>query len=285
MASTKQMQERAKQKKMSAKIGKLNSIRNQNDEAIAIALIPYIKQMSEDSREKIAQSNVRYQERFGKRNPLNFKPLSLEETVPYMAMFKLEYENVIMPDFTDKKVHKEFSDHTQSLGIYAGKTLVGFVKFNMLTATRILDNGLSVEYPMAMIDVVHVFKEYRNYGIATKVYQTVMDNSGFGEEFLRSHTCQAVNIQSKRVVDKASYWLSIGLGRVQPHPQHDDMLYLKTGYESTTTSRSITPFLSVKAMVMYKNDPLRSIGFEDMARKLSNSGIGVMLLSAMEDME
>ena len=281
MASTKQMQERAKQKKLSAKISKLNSVKDQNDETILQALVPYMKQMSDNSKAKISQSFERYQKRFGKRNPLNFKPMTLEETVPYMALFKMEYENVIIPDFTDKEVHKTFSDHTQSLGIYAGKTLVGFVKFNLLTATRVLDSGLSVDCPMSMIDVVHVFKEYRNYGIATKVYQTVMDNSGFAEEFLRYHTCQAVNIQSKRVVDKASYWLTIGLGRVQPHPQHDDMLYLKTGYESTIASRSITPFLSIPAMLMYKNDPRRKIDFDTMSRAIKNSEIGGLIEKAL----
>ena len=283
MASTKQMQQRAKQRKLSNKISKLNSIKEQNDEAIAVVLAPYIKQMAEETKLKISQSNVRYQERFGKRNPLNFKPMSLEETVPYMAMFKMEYENVLMPDFTDKKVHKEFSDHTQSLGIYAGETLVGFVKFNLLTATQVLENGLSVDTDISMIDVIHVFKEYRSYGIATKVYQISMDNEGFGEKFLRGHTPCAVNIQSQRVVQNASYWLCIGLGRVQQHPVHDDMVYLKTGYKSTSVSRSITPFVSIPAMLLYKNDPMRKIDFETMSHKLANSEFGEMLALAINE--
>jgi hypothetical protein len=208
--------------------------------------------------------------------------MSLEETVPHMAMFKMDYENVTIPDFNNKEVHKTYSDHTQSLGIYAGKTLVGFVKFNLITATRVLDSGLSVDYPMSMIDVVHVSREYRNYGIATKVYQTVMDNSGFADEFLRNHTCQAVNIQAKRVIDKASYWLCIGLGRVQQHPKYDDMVYLKTGYESTNLSKSITPFLTMPALSMYRNDPKRKIDFDNMAKKLSNSELGSMLNTLIE---
>ena len=281
MASTKQMQARARQQKLLLKQSKLNNEREQNDTHIMNTLTPYIKKMAENTKQKINQSYKRYQERFGKRCPINFQTMSLEETVPYMAMFKMEYVDVQMPDITDKKVHKEFSDHTQSLGIYAGETLVGFVKFNLLEATRNIE-GKNVDYKLAMIDVIHIFKEYRNYGIASHVYETVMDNENLGEALLRGHTPQAVNIQAQRVIKNPAYWIHMGLGRMQKHPVHADMVYLKTGYQTTTSSRSITPLLTFLALDLYRDDDNRRVDTTLMAMWLANSAFGEVVSDVLE---
>ena len=249
MASTKQMQSRAKAQKRVAKLF-------QKTQALVENLTPYVERIVEMSKGKISQSHKRYQDRFGKRYPLTYKALTLEQWRIHSIKFDQEYSGGVKDlDFSDRKVYEQMCKVVRPIGLYIGDTMVGMLKLDI----RSVVNKELGSHKATMLDVIHVFSEYTGYGIATKVYQTIVDNQGFADEFLDGAVVAGIVIEKKRVIMNATYWSLLNLGRLQNHPEYDTMCYLMRGHGSTEYSTSVTTIIYDIAKAMFDADPMNNI--------------------------
>jgi hypothetical protein len=249
MASTKQMQSRAKALKQDSKLVKKTRAMVQN-------LTPYVGSIVEMTKGEISQSHKRYQDRFGKRYPLTYKALTLEQWRIHSIKFHQEYSGGVKDlDFSDRKVYEQMCKDVRPIGLYIGDTMVGMLKLDIRPAT----NKETGSHKVTMLDVIHVFSEYSGYGIATKVYQTIVDNQSFADEFLGGAVVAGIVIEKKRVIMNAPYWMMLHLGRLQNHPEYDAMCYLMRGHGATEYSTSINAILYDIAKALFDADPMNNI--------------------------